>query len=679
MPTFHPPLACTTSVPIPAATSTDSFVHLNFFVTFKSQEDSSGSWEIWTDLPRLDDQGRVIAEPGEWRAETFNLYQDVSLLEQEGDDSDGHLASPTVHLEALDAHPSAAKNPKTLYLSATVPASVDTSYSYTFRHVTEGGDIQWLGGVGGNGFIKLENGEVEVKEEPLTAGQWANNPSNLEKLDWRGVGIDLMGEKAPQISLVPSETAFSPTIALLEATPALHITPFSKISSSSSSLFPKPSTHHLAMVSSLSPLLFRASAILPSADSSQDAAYGLAIGKSLQDAVNAAFNKSKVDQSRIRLGKVFGKSTAKDDVVAIFSCTGEDRPVSTHLIVHAAHSSKSRDISVALPDTFDSAAFAVLAPSSTSAMYIPGGLSRELHFHFDAGATTQSLRLADFVEIRGAGSDDSIWICVPDAKVYEIGEEEMDLPKHSLGGTSLALADDVSSQVGSDTTQTTLSVPERETMDPKDAGEEDEGSAVGTDSSAEGGWFFRFIGRFFVNFWHFLLAAFRSKSSTKPDTIESDDEPEERFETQTPVDERTPLLDSVTLSRTTSSTAYSPMISPASETATKPAVKLSKNLNTLSKLIASNAADEELPVANSVKIRSYAQLTFDHPSPFKFFLPPGTKDAHDKLRFAFKAKGEATWEDVVPTMIDNEGSCVELVVAGGDGAGTEWEVRVEHI
>ncbi|WWD21051.1 hypothetical protein CI109_105532 [Kwoniella shandongensis] len=679
MPAFYPPLASTTSVPIPSASSPDSFVHLNFFLTFEDGEDSSGSWEIWTDLPQFDNQGNVITQPGEWRAATFTPYQDITQLSPNGVKQNGQSSTPTIHVQALSNYPTATPSPETLFLTAVVPAAINNSYSYTFRHNTEGGETHWLGGVGGNGFIKLEDGEVEVTNEPLTAGSWSHKPQSLEKLEWRGVGIDLINDKIPRISTLPSETATSPTIALLEATPALHLTPFSKISSSSSSIFPKPSVHNLAVVGSLStPLTVPASATSPSTSNSTSANYGLAVNSPLHGAVAAALKASKIDQSRVRLGKVSGD----DDVTALLVSAGDEKPVSNHLVLYAPYASRSRQVTINVPEALDRTPLAVIS-SSSSPVYLPGQGDRKVDIHLDAGAVAEVLRLSEFIEVRGAGSVDSIWISAPDATAYEIGEEELDLPKDKLAqAANLAPTRETPSHASSDTIQAIVVASDGENGLTEEDDEDD--TTVVETAPTEEGWFFHFIGRFFVNIWHLLLSAFRSKAVPDTDaqdpTTDSDDDTE-RFETQTPADadEKTPLLD--TLSRATSSTAYSPLISPSSEASSKTITKPSENLTTLSKLISANDdnTDVNLPVTNTVKIRSYAQLTFNHPSPFQLYLPPGTKGAQDKLRFALKTKEASKWDDVVPKFIEKEEKCVELLVEGGEGQGKEWQVQIEHV
>jgi len=107
MATFHPPLGHTALVQIPLHTQDVTFA------TFSADEASNGSWEIWTDLPNVDDRCQRTTEDGEWRAIPF-----LPLASQPMNgvaDVNGHVISiPTVKVSSSSSRESTVNESKTL-------------------------------------------------------------------------------------------------------------------------------------------------------------------------------------------------------------------------------------------------------------------------------------------------------------------------------------------------------------------------------------------------------------------------------------------------------------------------------------------------------------------------------------------------------------------------------------
>lgn len=176
MPTVNPPLGRETKVPI-ASSDADRFVHLHFTLTFEPAEDSTGSWELWTDIADVNDDGHVIADPGEWRSvsfvhDSYGPHPAEEVIHQDApSDSSRVLALPSMPLTPI------ALPAKTGMSAEMVVPAKNASYAYTYRRVLTSGETQWLGNGGDNGVVRVFEGEMlEQSKAPV---------------EWKGVGIEL--------------------------------------------------------------------------------------------------------------------------------------------------------------------------------------------------------------------------------------------------------------------------------------------------------------------------------------------------------------------------------------------------------------------------------------------------------------------------------------------------------
>lgn len=174
MPVFNPPLGRETTIPL-STSDHDRFVHLSFTLAFELGEDASGSWELWTDIPNVNDQGQLTTGPGEWRAVPFAPIQSILST---GDDHETDASSNEGLVITLPPAPSASILPidHTLIAEMVVPANI-ASYFYTHRRVMESGETHWLGNGGDNGVVRVLECETLTK--------------HVERKEWKGIGIEL--------------------------------------------------------------------------------------------------------------------------------------------------------------------------------------------------------------------------------------------------------------------------------------------------------------------------------------------------------------------------------------------------------------------------------------------------------------------------------------------------------
>lgn len=125
MPIFQPPLSTSLSI---SSNPPSPHLTVKFDATFEPNEDQSGTWEIWTDIPALSTDGTPKYASDQWHAISFDKSSDDLVL----------------HVEVL------------------TPANVGSSWAYTYRRVFQDGNIHWLGGPGSNGEIKVVQGEEAV-------------------------------------------------------------------------------------------------------------------------------------------------------------------------------------------------------------------------------------------------------------------------------------------------------------------------------------------------------------------------------------------------------------------------------------------------------------------------------------------------------------------------------------
>lgn len=175
MPTFNPPLGRETTVPI-TPEDHDRFVHLSFSLTFEIGEDASGSWELWTDIPDVNDDGQLITGPGEWRAVPFlsppSLNTATEAAAEDATKKEGFVI--TIPAAPIASVPLPLNH--TLIARMVVPAH-NASYAYTHRRVMESGETRWLGNGGDNGVVRIIQCEAIEK--------------HVERKEWKGVGIEL--------------------------------------------------------------------------------------------------------------------------------------------------------------------------------------------------------------------------------------------------------------------------------------------------------------------------------------------------------------------------------------------------------------------------------------------------------------------------------------------------------
>jgi hypothetical protein len=176
MPTFNPPLARETTVPI-TSSDHDRFVHLTFTVSFQDFEDASGSWELWTDIPDVDDKGNLVTGAGEWRAVAYTPPQDMATIAPNTQDpyeaiKEGLVMAVPPVMIIPDTLPAG----HSLVAHMVVPAHT-APYHYTHRRVLNSGEVCWLGNGSDNGALRI------VECESIT--------KNVEQKEWKGVGIEL--------------------------------------------------------------------------------------------------------------------------------------------------------------------------------------------------------------------------------------------------------------------------------------------------------------------------------------------------------------------------------------------------------------------------------------------------------------------------------------------------------
>jgi len=186
MPSFQPPLSHTSNVlSTSASPNDDTYLSLDFFLDFEPEEDQSGQWEIWTDIPSLvGADGNPNEAMGGWHAIRFHSVNQNSSSETESEQTDSpssiKLSAPS-EINAQAIH--------TLRANAIIAPDTDATYSYTYRHVFPDGNIHWLGGEGSNGVIQL----VKNMEEP---GNIVAAMEEDVKISQPGFGLLLNAERS---------------------------------------------------------------------------------------------------------------------------------------------------------------------------------------------------------------------------------------------------------------------------------------------------------------------------------------------------------------------------------------------------------------------------------------------------------------------------------------------------
>ncbi|KAK4685640.1 hypothetical protein P7C73_g4508, partial [Tremellales sp. Uapishka_1] len=615
MPTFQPPLSHTAFVRVDSAR--DNFIHLTFSASFADGEDTSGTWEIWTDLPSSDEQGDQLSSDGQWRAAQFvhanngskhNLHQDL-----EG----------SVHL-AADIPPSAAStSTTTLYLENTILATPGRAYAYTYRHVLPSGEVHWLGGEGGNGVIRIQEGGVAAQQ----SGEWQGGGNLTEGMAWSGLGIDF-SEPRPRLTYLPSDAHSAASLLFLRGRPGPDVE-FYQISAASS--FSPTSFPTLVILSKdLSSMSIAPSNALPEA---RDAIYAFQRCGLFADTVGSVLSSTDTD-------KLIRVESSDPTVIAFLYAPSS-------LILYAPSHLEARSTTLTLPTSLSRKPLLLALPDNklyfsahTAGLTSPE--ARSLHLLLAPGETSVVGHFTEFIKF-GDG-----WICSPGALEYRVGEEE-----------SKSIPEEPDLTV-SPTTEPLDSTPVADSDVPEDADDEVQDEGVKPAISGLQG-FLEVLGSFFASFWNLLFGAL----GARPVTSQADVVEDEGREPAT-VNERTPLLsETPELSRTTSSTAFSatPIASPLSETVSQvPYLSLTKTFST------SPTRPPQPPT------KTHLQFTFAFSATPTFILSPETRVAG--LSFKVRPQGEAEWRTAVPVVQDDSNGYIEVGL-GLEAA--EWEVRAEKL
>jgi hypothetical protein len=179
MPTFYPPLAHTSEVIVTDSTSTP-YARLTFLVDLGQDEGVDGVYQLWTDLPDLDEHGKPLYAEGEWHEITFTTLPAPAA---ERDTSSSTAFQLPAILSTLQLG-------KALHAIIHIPAR-PASYSYTLRQVKGSGEIIWLGGEGSNGTVHVKTGDAG-RDLVIESGVWDELAlAKGRKIDWRGIAVEV--------------------------------------------------------------------------------------------------------------------------------------------------------------------------------------------------------------------------------------------------------------------------------------------------------------------------------------------------------------------------------------------------------------------------------------------------------------------------------------------------------
>lgn len=174
MPAFHPPLSTTTVVHRGA--NGDEYAHLNFHLTFEDPEDTTGTWEIWTDVPSLNTTtGELAQGPGAWHAITFHHPKPREIETTSSAQSSASAYRLPEPVEQAAPEPTNT----VMIASATIRLETGAAYAYTFRRVMPDGHTHWLGGERSNGVIQV-GGEDYKPEDQFENGNAKKESTSLQ-------------------------------------------------------------------------------------------------------------------------------------------------------------------------------------------------------------------------------------------------------------------------------------------------------------------------------------------------------------------------------------------------------------------------------------------------------------------------------------------------------------------
>jgi len=162
--------------------------------------------------------------------------------------------------------------------------------------------------------------------------------------------------------------------------------------------------------------------------------------------------------------------------------------------------------------------------------------------------------LHDFVELRGTGGEESIYICSSEAIISEVGEEELEQipgvdPVKNVTVIPSAEAGKAD-EPDIESSETPHKGDESINQESKCASKPNVSDVCDDKNGAvsRGWWLLRVIGRFFFKLWTFILSPFKDGSIRLPDEswvgeVDDCEDEDDVQEAQTPANERTPLLE----------------------------------------------------------------------------------------------------------------------------------------
>jgi hypothetical protein len=233
-----------------------------------------------------------------------------------------------------------------------------------------------------------------------------------------------------------------------------------------------------------------------------------------------------------------------------------------HLILYAGSNDSSGSITVGRPESLDKAIpLAMLAADGDQPYFLDCGLDKITFAIPSGGTTAQLLKVCEFSDLRGPGSDDPLWVCAPAATLVEDGEEEIDVPvKHQPHPTPQVAKHEIISVNDDDApvTETTEATPELESSFdvphdlPIEITEHKQPVVQQSQPVTGGFWLFRLLGRFLFGLYDIILASIRPRDGN---LLEENDAPIHRQavasedgdeadepEAMTPAEESSPLL-----------------------------------------------------------------------------------------------------------------------------------------
>ncbi|ORX39010.1 hypothetical protein BD324DRAFT_607459 [Kockovaella imperatae] len=646
MPTFHPSLGTTTVIQLSHDAPEAKYAHLTFEIVFQEGEDTNGQWEIWTDLALVDEHGKRMMDDGAWHGMKFdkvvaNETDNAQLMQGE--------SSNVLYLDAEKEEHSAAC--VTMTARGVIEANEGSNWSYTFRRVMENGEVQWLGWDGGNGFIKVEK----------------SHEGSVADYDQEALAVCLPDASSSSISVhtLPTSEAISAHLVAAARKPRTHsfyrlnespvsgdaLSPhltYGFVTSSASEGFRLDPGSHFDQIQQFYP---SAQTALSSAitDSASTLFAGVHI---VQEQPNiAAFHINKTekgsdsDAGRTWLG-IFASSRRSSCTISVeVSKVSEDG----HMV---AAITKSGNHHVVMEDSTSSNNLNVWIPPGKAVVHLIG--------------------IHPFLQLRGTGDAEPIWVCIPGATSIEAGEEEVDSGVPELPAeTREVLEEEDHGSEGEQFSFHTESIPELEDEHVRE---------VEPVSNKSSWWILRLVSRFLVNLLHAFLSTLGfGPSSTRRVTPAhgdgaDDDETDSGARTPVEPDETTPLIQA-DMSRSTSITGglsdgmTTPLKQPLSLLTVIPPTNTGSSARDLvpSPLLT--------PLEKRVQIRSYIRFylpTMNHG--YHCLLPSGTT-FQGKVKVS-RRQGD-DWLEVPVTEKTREGACTELVLEGVNGE-TQIEMETVH-